>query len=878
MSWMRGGWERLREALDRRRFEAEMDEEIRHHVEREVERLVRSGFGEEAARVEARRRFGDVSRVKEDAREGSGIPVLENALRDARQAIRGFRTQPIFTLSVALVLGLGIGATTAIFSVIDAVLLEPLPYPDPDRLVRLHEQNRPDNIWNISVADFLAVEEQQQVFESVAAVQTASVTFTGRGQPEQIGAARVTADWFRVLGVEPTEGRGFAAGEDRPGAEPTVVLGAAFRDRVFGAGADALGASVTFDDVRHTVVGVLGEEWSSLAGVGGDAWLALRLDPPVRRGPFPLRGLARLRPGSTLEDARVDLDAISRRLFPIYADIDWRDEEARITPFPLRDMMLGDVGHGLWLMFGAVVGVLLIAVANVGSLFLVRAAGREREMALRACLGAGRGHLAAQLLTEGLVLAAAGGATGLLVAWLGLQALVTRGPAVPRLTEAGLDGSVMLWTAAVTFGSALLFSLAPLSRLVGSRPESSRISRRPTVGAGGWARLRSALVAVEFALAFTLVTGAGLLLASFVRLRQVDPGYDSADVVAVRLSLPAARYPESAAVQRFWEEAERALRESPGVLDAGVGAALPPGGPGSAGTNNFDLVDRPVSDGESEPSAYWNAVSPGFIEALRMRLVRGRVFDERDRDAGEPVVLVSESWTQRYYAGAEVLGARLYAGGDRSVAMTVVGIVGDVKYEGLAGSDDAAVYEPDWRANLREAHLVVRGRTGAATADELRRVIARLDADLPTSRIQTMQERAASTLDRPRLWTTLLGTFAAFGLVLACVGVYSVVSLHVSTKRKEIGIRISLGAEPSSVRRLVISRGMAVAVTGILVGLVLSLLTGRWLQSLVFGISPHDPVALALVAFGLMAVALMACAVPAMRATRVDPAITLRTD
>ncbi|HUF75626.1 MAG TPA: ABC transporter permease [Longimicrobiales bacterium] len=876
MSWMRGSWERLRETLARRRFEAEMDEEIRYHVEREVERLVRSGFGEEAARFEARRRFGDVSRVKEDAREGSGIPVVENALRDARQAIRGFRTHPTFSLSVVLVLGLGIGATTAIFSVVDAVLLKPLPYPDPDRLVRLHEQNRPGNIWNISVADFLAVEEQQ-VFESVAAVQSASVAFTGRGQPEQIAAARVTADWFRVLGVEPMEGRGFAAGEDRPGAEPTVVLGSDFRDRVFGAGADALGASVTFDDVRYTVIGVLGEEWSSLAGVSAEAWLALRLDPPVRRGPFPLRGLARLRPGSTLEDARVDLDAISRRLFPIYADIDWRDEEARITPFPLRDMMLGDIGHGLWLMFGAVVGVLLIAVANVGSLFLVRAAGREREMALRASLGAGRRRLAAQLLTECLVFAAIGGATGLLVAWLGLEALVKWGPKIPRLAEVGLDGSVLLWTAAVTLGSALLFSLAPLSGLAGSRLDHSRVSR-PTLGAGGWARLRSALVAAEFALAFTLVTGAGLLLASFVRLQQVDPGYDPADVVAVRLSLPAARYPEPAAVRRFWEHAERALRETPGVLGAGVGGSLPPGGPGSAGTNNFDLLDRPVSDGESEPHAYWNAVSPGFVEALRMRLVRGRVFDDRDRDGGAPVVLVSESWAQRHYPDAEVLGARLYAGGDRSVAMTVVGVVGDVKYEGLAGADDAAVYEPDWQVNLRDAHLVVRGRAGGATADELRRVIAGLDADLPTSRLQTMEERTEGTLDRPRHWTTLLGTFAAFGLVLACVGVYGVLSHYVSTRRKEIGIRISLGAELSSVRRLVIGRGMVVAVTGILLGLVLSLLTGHWLQSLVFGISPHDPVTLALVTLGLVAVALVACTLPAVRATRVDPAITLRTD
>lgn len=878
MAWMRGLVERLREAFDRSRYEAELDEEIRYHIDREAERLMRAGVDPESARREAVRAFGGIDRVKEGAREGAGLPWIETALRDARHAARGLRRNPGFAAAAVATLGLGIGATTAIFSVVDGVLLEPLPYPGSERLVRIVQQNAPDNRWNISMADFLEIRERQDVFESVAAFSRfpGTAAFTGRGGPEQIDVARVSADWFEVLGVRPAEGRGFLDGEDRPGAQPVVVLTAGFRDRVFGSGAEVLGATVTLDDVAHTVVGVLGPEHASLAGAAPEAWPVLPLEPPSRRGPFLLGGIGRLRPNRTLEDARADLDAISRRIFPLWSPTGFGDAQARLTPYPLKEIMLGDVGRGLWLMLGAVVGVLLIAVANVGNLFLVRAAGREHEMRLRASLGASRGRLAGQLLMESLVVASLGGAAGLVLAWLGLEALVAGGPRLPRMAEVGLDGSVLLATASVTVAAALLFGLAPLARLASSRPEAAGGARSSP--GSGWGRLRAALVTAEFAIAFGLSTGAGLLVGSFVRLQRVDPGYDPDGVVAMKVGLPAARYPDYDAMHVFWTEALRRIEEAPEIEAVGVGAALPPAG--SAGTNNFDLLDRPVTPGESEPQALWNYASPAFFETLGVPIVRGRMFDEGDRAAeDERVLVVSESWADRYYPDGDVLGARLYAGGDRSVAMTVVGVVGDVKYLGLDATDDAVVYEPHWQARFAQAHLVVRARgSTSAAVERVRGEIAALDAELPLADVRTMDERASESLARPRYWTALLGLFAGLGLVLASVGVYGVLSYWVGTQRKELAIRVSLGAEPAQVRRLVIGRGMGLAVLGIVLGLGLSLALGRWLQGLVFGVSPHDPATLFAVALGLAGIAFAACALPARSATKIEPAAVLKGD
>jgi predicted permease len=804
-----------------------------------------------------------------------GMMSIEPMIRELSSAVRRLARRPGFALAAVATLAVGIGPTTAILSVVDGVLLEPLPYPEPDRLVRIVQQNSPDNRWNISLADFLAIEEEQAVFESVAAIQVTGAVLTGRGAPERITVGRVSADWLRVLGVEPSEGRDFLPDEDRPGAEPAVILASAFRDRVFGPRADALGEAVTLDGAPHTVVGVLDPGHASLAGTTADAWPILRLDTPPRRGPFFLRGVARLRADRTLEDARSDLDAVSRRIFSVWADTGFRDGQARLTPYPLEELIVGNVGSGLWLMLAGVAGVLLIAVSNVGGLFLVRAAEREGEMALRASLGATGFRLAGQLVVEGVLIAMLGGAAGALLAWLGLQGFLATNPTLPRLGQVGLDVSVLAIIASVTLGSGVLFGLAPLGRIVFAAGvlDPSRGSRSAGHSVRA-TRLRAGVVTAQFAIAFSLTAGAGLLVGSFVRLQRVDPGYDSEGVVAMQLSLPEGGYDDT---QAFWREALRRVEELPGVAAVGVGSALPPAGSGSAGTNDFDLLDQPVPEGESQPYALWNWAGPGYLRALGVQLQRGRFFEEADRE-GEPVVLVSESWARRFYPAGDAVGAQLYAGGDRSVAMTVIGVTGDVKYLGLDAANDEAVYEPHWQATMRTGWLVLRSRTrpDENLLDAVRREIALLDPDIPISDVQTMDERTSESLARPRQWTVLLGLFAALGLALACVGVYGVLSYYVSTQRKEIGVRVSLGAEPARVRRLVVARGMTLAALGITIGLGVSLVAARWLRSVVFGLSPRDPTTLALVALGMTAVALVACALPAVRATRIDPASTLK--
>lgn len=877
MAWLRGLWERVREALDRRGFEDELDEELRFHLDQEVERLTKAGMALARARLQAERNLGGIDRTKEETREGAGFPWLDMTLRDSRHALRGLRRRPSFAAATIGTLALGIGATTAIFSVVNGVLLEPLPYPDPDRLVRLVEQNSPTNRWNISMADFLGVEEQQKVFESVAAFSTGTAAFTGHGTPEQIDVVRVTADWFRVLGVKPAVGRGFRSGEDRPGAASVVVLSSAFRDRVFGPGADAVGATVTLNDAPHTVVGVLSPDQETLAGRKADAWPILKVATPKRRGPFLFGGIARLKVGRTLDDARADLAGISRRIFPIWSSTGFGDENAMITPYSLKKLMLGDVAGGLWLMLGAVVGVLLIAVANVGNLFLVRAAGRESELRVRTALGASGRRLVGQLLAESMVVASLGGIAGVGLAWIGVRTLVAAAPTLPRIDEVTLDGRVLVVTAIVTVISAVLFGLAPLARVVFTPLEAPDRARGAIAARGGWSRIRAALVTAEFAVAFGVSMGAGLLIGSFVRLQRVDPGYEPRDVVTMHLALPQARYSTYEADQLFWDETQRRLEEAAEIRDVGIGTAVPPAG--SAGTNDFDLLDRPVAPGESEPVALWNWVSPGFFRALGVPLLSGRFFGERDRAAAEgaPVVVVSASWARRFYPDGGAVGARLYSGGDRSVAMTVVGVVGDVKYTGLDATDEAVVYEPRWQRPLSDAFLVVRGRADTRTVlERVRRELAAVDPAIPLADVRTMDERTADSLARPRYWTALMGLFASLGLVLAGVGVYGVLSYYVSNQRKELAIRMSLGARPSTVRRLVLGRGLRLAAIGIVFGVGLSLTIAQWLRALLFGVSPEDPATLAIVALGLAAVAITACAVPARSAARLEPMSILK--
>jgi len=874
--WIERLTRRARVLFRRSRIEREMDDEMHFHIDMEIEELKRSGMTPEQARREALLRFGGVERFKEEGRDARGVRLWVDLGQDLRYAARMMRKNPGFTLVTALTLALGIGATTAIFSVVDGVLLKPLPYPNAERLMVVLEQNSPSNRWPLSVVDYQAIEEHQQSFNNLSGLVRGRAILTGGDRPERVAVGWVTADWFNTLGTQPAEGRGFYPGEDRPGAERVAVVSHAFRERQFGQGSDAIGQTLVLDGNSYTVVGVLPRGVESMAGWSAEVWPVLQLQPPTRRGPFFIVAIGRLRSGASREDAARDLASVSERIFPTWADT-FQDREARLTPFSLRDLLIGDVGGALLLLFGAVGFVLLIALANVANLSLARATTREQEVALRTSLGATRGRLTRQLLVESASLAAVGGVVGLLLSVLALDAILGLGLRLPRLEEVGLDGRVLAFTAFLTILSGVLFGLAPLvhgfsSDLAAALRSGGRIGseRKKTRG------LRGALVSVEFALALPLLAGAALLFTSLERLQRVDVGFDPEDLMVARASISAAKYPDENSVQQFWRGAIASLAEIPGVGAVGIGSGVPPNNPGM--TNNFDLADRPVPPGSSQPALPWLVVSPGYFDAVGVRLLRGRLPDETDNLGDPRVVAVSSSWAARFYPGEEALGRQLYAGGDMTNPVTVVGVVSDAKYRGLDNVDESVIYESYTQNPWRSVNLVIRSRGTAVTAAQVRDRLGALDPDVPLTDVAMMRDLLAASVSRPRYWATLVGIFAAVGVALAAVGIYGVLSYFVSRQTRDIGVRMALGADAASVRRMVVRRGMVQAVVGLGVGLVAALVLSRGIEGLLFGVSPTDPATFAGVSLLLLFIAFAACYWPARRATRVDPVRVLQEE
>jgi len=877
MSRFAGIVQRVRETLFGGREERELQEEIETHISMDIARRVADGTDPDEARRLATKAFGSTLHVKEQVRSERGFRWLEQIVHDLRYAARRLRRSPGFTVAVVLTLALGIGATTTVYTVVDHVLIRALPFPDSDRLVQVVQQNSPTNLWGLSVADVLGIEEMGTSFESFAVLRRGTAALTGQGRPEQIVVGHVTADWFDMLGVDFASGRAFLEDESALGGPDLVVLSRRFADQLFGSEVDGAGEQVVLDGRSHTVVGVLGEEWRSLAGFEAQAWPLMRLDTPSRRGPFGLRGIGRLRPGATLETARADLDRVSERLFPRWAD-GFRDETARLTPYPLRDFIVGSLGNTLWFVMGAVIGVLLIAVANVANLFLARTTSRTSEMALRASLGATRVQLGRQLLTEGLLVAGLGGLAAIAVAKGGLALLTTLAPALPRANEITLDGRILAISACVTLAAAVLFAMAPLLQ-VASGKMGSMLGLREAIGGRTQAagRLRAALVAAEFALAFPLLSAAVLLTGSLGALQSVDPGYDPAGLFVASVSLPQETYPGYQETQAFWFEALRLLNEQPNIALAGLGTMMPPRSTGD--TNNFDLVASPVEPGTAEPVSSWAWVSPEFFSALGVPLMAGRMFEPSDGGEDQLVAIVSQSWARRFADEASVVGTQFYGGGDRSQATTIIGVVGDLKLEGLASTDDAAAYEPLTQSGWRNKYLVVRSLgDGGDALEQVREVIAGMDPTLPLANTETMEERMSQAVAQPRLWAVLVGLFSVLGLVLSAIGAYGVLSYHVLRQSRGLGIRVALGANPSSLRRLVLGRGLGLALVGVAIGVVAALGSARWIRSIVFGVSATSPWVLTGVGVMLLTVAVLACWVPARRATRVDPMVALRAE
>jgi len=729
----------------------------------------------------------------------------------------------------------------------------------------------------MSVADYQGIELRQRSFDSVAALRRGTVAVTGGETPEQASAVYVTSRFFDVLGVPPAEGRGFRAGEDAPGSELVVVLGHAFRARHFGSDADAIGRSVTLNARSYTVVGVVAPGVNEMAGYVADLWPILQLEAPPRRGPFFLIGVGRLAENRSVSDATSDLARVSDELFPLWADT-FQDETAELIPLSLRESIIGDAGNALAIVFGAVALVLLVAVANVANLMMTRASGRHREMAIRSALGAGRGRLARWLLAESLVLSTLGGLLGLAIAVAGVEAFKRASFGLPRLDEVAVDGWAVVFTAAIVLLSGLFFGSVPL--LLGASGSPADALKAATRGASAGKRagaFRSGLVVAEFALTLPLLVAAGLLVNSLTQLQSVDPGFNPEGVVAVRIGLPASAYGDQSARRQFWTEAMAMAREIPGVVGVAVAAGLPPDAPNEY--NNFDLLDKPVEPGQAQPVSPWSYVTTDFFASLQVPLLEGRAFDEAIDTDGAPVVVVSRTWSDRFYPGDSAVGKQMVSGGcTQCDPTTVVGIVGDVKYRGLAG-DGEAMYQPAYQFWPGAMSLVVKAEgPTSATLGELRRRLRALDPDLPLNDAATMEERLHASMAQPRHWATLLTAFAAAALVLSAVGIFGILSYWVRRQTREIGVRMALGADSESVLALVLRRGMSHAAMGVVVGLALSLYATRWLESMLFGVTATDPLTVGAVCTLLLIVAFVACYLPGRRAARIDPVEAIATE
>jgi putative ABC transport system permease protein len=767
------------------------------------------------------------------------------------------------TLIAVLALALGIGANTTIFTVVNAVLLRPLPYPDPDTLVMVWGTHPQIGREEMSPPDFVDVREQQQSFSRLAGGLLRTFNLTGDGEPEQMIGAMATADLFSVLGLEPLAGRSFTADEDRPGGPNVVVLGYGNWQRRFGGSADVLGRVISLNGEPYEIVGVAPP--ALVFPTDAELYVPLALDATgFSRRANSLAVLGRLKPGVTLAQARADLHGIMERLEQEYpqSNTGWRAEPVR-----LHEQLVGDVRTPLLVLLGAVGFVLLIACANVANLLLARASSRQREMAIRSALGAGRWRLARLLLTESVVLAVLAGGAGLLLAAWGTELLVGAAPAqIPRLAGVGMDPTVLLFTLLLSVATGLVFGAVPA--ISGSRinlADALRAGGRGTTG--GRHRLRKLLVVSEVALSLVLLAGAGLLIRSLYGLLYSDPGFDSSNLLTMRVVLPRSQYPTPAHWSEFHQQAAARMHALPGVVSTTTVTPMPLSG--GVRYSSFAVEGRPPVDPGTVQDASTLFVGEGFLQTLRIPLLAGRGFDDFDRGARS--VLINQTMARRYFAGEEPVGRRLTFGNPADPETdwwTIVGVVADMRHEPVESSVYPAIYrfQPTLGTNL-----VVRteGRP-LALVGPVRGVFRSLDPELPITSVRTMEEALAAALGDRRFAMWLLAIFAGLALLLASIGIYGVMSYSVTERTQEIGIRLALGADRGGILRLVIGQGMALAAVGLVLGI------GAGLAGMLHGVSPSDPLIYISVAGLLAAVALAACWLPARRATRVDPVVALR--
>ncbi|MBZ5591580.1 MAG: ABC transporter permease [Acidobacteriia bacterium] len=812
-------------------------------------------------------------------------------LADTRYTLRVLRKSPGFTLIVVLALALGIGANTAIFSVVNAVLLRALPFPDSGRIVMVWSPN-PIIIAGVdelppSNADLKDWREQNHVFERLAGVTSRQFNLAGEGEPERAGGAEVTGDFFPALGVQPERGRWFTADEDQPGKRVAVISHALWQRR-YASDQRIIGRQITIDGQSYSVIGIMpagfqfprGSELPNFYAFAAqtDVWTPLGWDARrwSNRGSHILIAIARLRAGVSVQQAQSEMAAIEKRNAEQYGDS--RGWSAKVMP--LRDQIVGGTRVALWTLLGAVGFVLLIACANVANIVLARASARQKEMAIRTAVGASRMRVVRQLLTESMLLGVAGGALGLVLASVGIDVLLSITPAdIPRMEGLGIDGRVLAFTALISVVTGLLFGVAPALQMSGSRlNETLKESGRGSSATAASRRFRGALVVGEVALALVLLAGAGLLMKSFLRLAQVDPGFHAHSALTMDITLPGFKYPSDQKKAAFFQQVLNRVTALPGVEIVGAISRLPLG-------NSAEEMDAFTIEGKALPAngqlplAEYRVCSADYFRALGVPLIRGRWFANGDAESRPRVAVINEELAHQYFSGDDPMGKRLKMGfpGSTNPWLTIVGMVHDVRHNSLAAPVPPQLYVSYLQGPDTQMTLVIRTagdplQVVAAARNEIRSV----DPDQPVANIRTMEKIIAASMARQRFNMLLVGIFAAVALALAAVGLYGVISYSVGQRAHEIGIRMALGAKRSDVLRMVLRQGLVLVAVGLAVGLAAALMMSRMLATLLFEVRANDPMVLAGVALLLGIVAATACTVPALKATRVDPLTALR--
>jgi len=802
---------------------------------------------------------------------------MNSLLQDFRFGLRMLVKNPAFTMIAVITLALGIGANAAIFSVVNAVLLRPLPYPNAERLMTIWEDHTrrdgPEREWT-SPLGFEDWRDQAKSFDHVVALQGWGPTLTGQGDPEQLVGALVSHNTFEMLGVAPTLGRSFRPEEDQRGAEGVIIISHGLWQKRFGADPSLVGKTISLNGESRMVVGVMPAGFKFPIIANADVWRPIQpaLNAGCQRGCITIRVMARLKPEATEAQARAELNTIAARIEQQFPDT---NSKVGSTLIPLHEFLVGPVKPQMLALLVAVAFVLLIACANVANLLLARSASRATEIAIRASLGAGRLRIARQLLSESLLLAVVGGVVGLLLAFWLVDLLISFSPdGTPRLDEIGIDRRALGYTLAVTMLTGLLFGTAPVWQLFKTDLNQSLRDGGKGLKTAGSGRALSLLVVAETALALMLLVGAGLLIRSFIQLQRVDPGFNPRNVLTAVVRLPQVVYPERNQIAPFYSQLLDRIKALPGAQSAAVTSSLPLAGFDSDA--GFVIEGRPAPQPNQQPVAWYSSVSPDYFRTMGMRLIAGREFTERDNENAPKVVIISEATARRHFPNENPLGKRI-GNGRPDGWIEIVGVTADVKHFGLSQDARVSMFFPDRQQPSRR--MVVVARTAAdptSLISALRGAVSAMDKNLAVSNIITMEEITAQSIGQERFTLLLLGIFAALALLLSMAGIYGVMSYAVAQRTREIGVRMALGAEAGNVLRLVIGQGMLLALIGVGIGLAGSLALSRLMKTMLFGVSATDPLTFIGVGVLLALVALVACYVPARRASKVDPMIALR--